>query len=130
LLELQKLQSRGVELPEEGDPLPREIVDLLAGFRAAAVGQVLDRVATLHRRDPIPLLAVSGGVAANRLLRREVLAWGERAGVPVRLVPMRYAGDNAAMIAWRALLEHRAGRFGDLYRCEAESRIPLASGLA
>ena len=44
-------------------------------------GQVLDRLERLHERRPFSLLAVSGGAAANRLLRRELPAWAERHGV-------------------------------------------------
>ena len=74
---------------------------------------------------PIPLLAVSGGVAANRLLRRELVAWAERRGVDLRLVPLVYAGDNAAMIAHAALLRQRRGLADDPLAAEAESRIPF-----
>ncbi len=134
LLELEKLGRRGVDrtLVQAADgafDLASEVLDLVAGFRAAAVAQVLDRLSVLHRRQPIPLLAVSGGVAANRLLRREVLAWGERTGVPVRLVPLAYSGDNAAMIAWRAQLRHRAGLADDPFTVEAQSRIAFGSPL-
>ena len=73
----------------------------------------------------MPLLAVSGGAAANRLLRRELPAWAERQGVELRLVPLVYSGDNAAMIAHAALLRHRRGDTGDPFAAEAESRIPL-----
>ena len=73
----------------------------------------------------MPLLAVSGGAAANRLLRRELPAWAERHGVGLRLVPLIYSGDNAAMIAHAALLRHRRGDVGDPFAAEAESRIPL-----
>ena len=72
---LQALESRrGRRLDERGpeEPLPDEAIDLLAGFRAAAVRQLLDRLERLHRRDRFEILAVSGGVAANRLLRREL----------------------------------------------------------
>ena len=63
-------------------------------------------------RRPFDLLAVSGGAAANRLLRRELPAWAERHGVELRLVPLVYSGDNAAMIAHAALLRHRRGSAG------------------
>ncbi|MGH9362017.1 MAG: tRNA (adenosine(37)-N6)-threonylcarbamoyltransferase complex transferase subunit TsaD, partial [Thermoanaerobaculia bacterium] len=96
---------------------------LLAGFRAAAVGQVLDRLDRLHAREPIPLLAVSGGVAANRLLRRALAGWADERGVELRLVPLVYSGDNAAMIAHAALLRHRRGLADDPLAAEAESRI-------
>jgi N6-L-threonylcarbamoyladenine synthase len=128
LLEIEKLERRlgPIDLGDPGSRQPpREVLDLLAGFRAAAVGQVIDRLDRLHRRSPIGVLAVSGGVAANRLLRRELPAWAAQRGVDLRLVPLVWSGDNAAMIAHAALLRHRRGEAGDPFSAEAESRIPL-----
>ncbi len=126
LLEIEKLERKlgPIDLGDGREP-PREVLDLLAGFRAAAVGQVIDRLDRLHRRSPIRILAVSGGVAANRLLRRELPAWAAEHGVDLRLVPLVWSGDNAAMIAHAALLRHRRGESGDPFSAEAESRIPL-----
>ncbi|MFL6198501.1 MAG: tRNA (adenosine(37)-N6)-threonylcarbamoyltransferase complex transferase subunit TsaD [Thermoanaerobaculia bacterium] len=121
LLEIEKLERRLGPL----DPESREVRNLLAGFRAAAVGQLLDRLERLHRRQPIGLLAVSGGVAANRLLRGSLPAWAAERGIELRLVPLAWSGDNAAMIAHAALLRHRRGQAGDSFEAEAESRIPL-----
>ena len=121
LLEIEKLERRLGPLDPESPP----VLDLLAGFRAAAVAQLVDRLDRLADRQPIPLLAVSGGVAANRLLRRELPAWAERRGVDLRLVPLAWSGDNAAMIAHAALLRHRRGQADDPFHAEAESRIPL-----
>lgn len=130
LLEIERLARRGVDTAPRLDDaggwtFVPEVLDLLAGFRAAAVAQLLDRLARLHRRQPIAMLAVSGGVAANRLLRREVARWCGAEGVALRLVPALYCGDNAAMIAWRALLRHRAGLADDPRQCEAASRLPF-----
>jgi len=126
LLEIEKLERRLGPLDlGDGEEPPREVLDLLAGFRAAAVGQVLDRLDRLHRRRPIRLLAVSGGVAANRLLRRELPAWAAQREVGLKLVPLAWSGDNAAMIAHAALLRHRRGQPGDPFTAEAESRIPI-----
>jgi N6-L-threonylcarbamoyladenine synthase len=129
LLEIERLE-RSLGTIDLGDPgnspePPQAVLDLLAGFRASAVGQILDRLDRLHQREPIGTLAVSGGVAANRLLRRELPAWAERNGVDLRLVPLVYSGDNAAMIAHAALLRHRRGATSDLFAAEAESRIPI-----
>ena len=121
LLEIEKLERRLGPLDVES----MEVLNLLAGFRTAAVGQILDRLECLHRRSPIHLLAVSGGVAANRLLRRELPAWAAERGIELRLVPLAWSGDNAAMIAHAALLRHRRGDEGDPFEAEAESRIPL-----
>ena len=49
----------------------------------------------------------------------------ERAGVDLRLVALRYSGDNAAMIAHAALLAHRRGEADDPRRVDASSRIAL-----
>jgi N6-L-threonylcarbamoyladenine synthase len=129
LLEIERLE-RALGIIDLGDPgnspePPQAVLDLLAGFRASAVGQILDRLDRLHQREPIGTLAVSGGVAANRLLRRELPDWAERNGVDLRLVPLVYSGDNAAMIAHAALLRHRRGAESDLFAAEAESRIPI-----
>ena len=105
-------------------PAP-EILDLLAAFRAAAVGQLLDRVARLHASRPFSTLAVSGGVAANLLLRRELKGWAARAEVDLRLVSIAFSGDNASMIAHAALLRHRRGEADDPRRVDAVSRIAL-----
>ncbi|HEV7508208.1 MAG TPA: tRNA (adenosine(37)-N6)-threonylcarbamoyltransferase complex transferase subunit TsaD [Thermoanaerobaculia bacterium] len=127
LLEVERLERTlgPIDLGDGGHEPPQEVLDLLAGFRASAVGQVVARLDRLHQRDPIGTLAVSGGVAANRLLRRKLPAWAERNGVDLRLVPLVYSGDNAAMIAHAALLRHRRGTADDLFAAEAASRIPI-----
>lgn len=126
LLEIEKLERAlgPLDLGEDQE-IPPAVLDLLAGFRAAAVGQLVDRLERLYRRQPFGLLAVSGGVAANRLLRRELPTWAAQRGVDLSLVPLTWSGDNAAMIAHAALLRHRRGEAGDPFEAEAESRIPL-----
>jgi N6-L-threonylcarbamoyladenine synthase len=133
LLEVERLERSLGPLDQWGETAarkggaaaPQPLLDLLADFRAAAVGQVLDRLERLARGRQVEVLAVSGGAAANRLLRRELPAWAERRGVALRLVPLAYAGDNAAMIAFAALLRHRRGAPGDPFTIEAESRAAI-----
>jgi N6-L-threonylcarbamoyladenine synthase len=126
LLEIERLERMlgPIDLGAGGEP-PQAVLDLLAAFRESAVGQVLDRLERLHERRPFSLLAVSGGAAANRLLRRELPAWAVRHGVDLRLVSLVYSGDNAAMIAHAALLRQRRGIADDPFAAEAESRIPI-----
>jgi N6-L-threonylcarbamoyladenine synthase len=121
LLDLDRMAASGVAI----EPENARVRHLLAGFRAAAVGQLLDRVGRLHRQRPFATLAVSGGVAANRLLRRELTAWAARESIDLRLVALAYSGDNAAMIAHAALLRHRRGESDDPRRVDASSRIAL-----
>jgi N6-L-threonylcarbamoyladenine synthase len=121
---LEALEREGLAIPDPEQP-PQRVRDLFASFRRAAVAQLLDRLSRLHRAAPFPLLAVSGGVAANRLLRRELPSWAADHEVDLRLVPLRYSGDNAAMIAFAALQRHRRGDAGDPWSVEAASRVPL-----
>lgn len=123
--QIEKLERSSGPIDLSADAPRPEVLDLLAGFRAAAVGQVLDRVERLHRREPIPLLAVSGGAAANRLLRRDLTSWANASGVSLRLVPLVFSGDNAAMIAHAALLRLRRGESDNPFTAEAESRIAI-----
>ena len=128
LVVLERLAAAGVEVRArlgQEPPLPPPVLDLLAGFRAAAVGQLLGRLTRLHRDEPFAVLAVSGGVAANRLLRRELPAWCAAREVALHLVPLGYAGDNAAMIAHAALLRQRLGLADDPFTAEATSRLPI-----
>lgn len=128
LLAIEALEREGVSTaPAEGREPPFEpaVLDLLAGFRAAAVGQLIDKLARLARTRAIEVLAVSGGAAANRLLRRRLTEWSAEHGVDLRLVPLVYSGDNAAMIAHAALLAHRRGQVAHDFAADAVSRIPL-----
>lgn len=125
LVELERLERGGVASDARQGPLPQPVLDLLAAFRAAAVAQIVERLERLHGRQPLELLAVSGGVAANRLLRRRLQEWAPERGVDLRLVPLRFAGDNAAMIAHAALRRHHLGLSDDPFAAEAASRIPL-----
>ncbi len=124
LREIEKLEREG-ELTGDHQATTAPALDLLAGFRRATVDQILDRLERRHARSPIGTLAVSGGVAANRLLRRELAGWARRTGVDLRLVPLAFSGDNAAMIAFAALVRQRRGIAGNPRDLVVASRIPF-----
>jgi len=100
---------------------------VLAGFREAAVGQILNRLDRLFRQETFETLAVSGGAAANRLLRRRLPDWAAERAVDLRLVALTFSGDNAAMIAHAAGKRLLAGDRGDFSSVEAASRLALGS---
>jgi len=129
LVELERLAARGVRTAAAAGaqaPLPAEVLDLVAAFRDSAVRQVLDRLTRLHRREPFARLAVSGGAAANRELRRRLPEWAAERDVELHLVPLAYSGDNAAMIAFAALRRLARGVAGDdPLATSAASRLPV-----
>lgn len=127
LLEVERLEAAGCDLPLTEEGAPAAVRDLLASFRAAAVEQLVDRLVRFHDAKPFELLAVSGGVAANRLLRRRLPDWAAERDVALALVPLEYSGDNAAMIAHAALRRQRLGLSDDLLAAEAVSRMRLGS---
>lgn len=127
---LRALEGCGIgeSAAEMGEPSAFEGVgSVLAAFREAAVRQILDRLERLYRQRAFDTLAVSGGAAANRLLRRRLPDWAREHDVDLRLVDLTFAGDNAAMIAHAALVRLISGEPGDGAQVEAASRLALGS---
>jgi N6-L-threonylcarbamoyladenine synthase len=76
-------------------------------------------------REGLGQLAVVGGVAANRRLRREMERAGREAGFAVHFPPAELCTDNAAMVAAAgARMLARGERHG--LELSAFSRVPLA----
>lgn len=74
--------------------------DIAASFQRCISAALLRKTeAAWERHGPFKSLVIGGGVSANTRLRREMTELAGRLGVPVRLPPMRYCVDNAAMIA-------------------------------
>ena len=86
-------------LRDLGDTVtPQDRADLAAAFEHSVVESLLDKLNAALSESPFPEVVVSGGVAANTLLRRraaEVVADRARLTMP----PLELCTDNAAMIA-------------------------------
>ena len=113
-------------IPPVADPgdVPARVRDLVASFQRAVVSALvrgLARAAAEHRPRS---LILTGGVAANSLLRRE----GERAardlGLPIFIPPLSLTTDNAAMIAAAGFVGFRRGARATL-ALNAEPHLPL-----
>ena len=59
-------------------------------------------------------LVAAGGVAANSIIRADLEAACDAAGIKLYLPPLRWCGDNGAMIGAQGYYEYLAGRRGDL----------------
>jgi N6-L-threonylcarbamoyladenine synthase len=125
---LREFERRGIDgSPVDPDSVQADFADLFASFQRAIVTALIERVDSVHRSEGIRRLALSGGVAANTELRRTLTAWGEEHGVPVLLPDRALTTDNAAMIAWAALLRYRREGAGVPAAAVARSRWPLGS---
>src|ERR1017187_5794762 len=127
LLELELAPAPGFpggpSLREED--APQGLCDLMADVEEAIVAQLLHRLSRLHDARRFPVLSVSGGVAANTLVRERIPAWGRSRAVDVRVAPRALTGDNAVMIAFVGLRRLRSGRTGEGLGAVARSRWPL-----
>jgi N6-L-threonylcarbamoyladenine synthase len=109
-----------------GDPgdVPARVRDLVASFQRAVVTALVRGLAKAAREHRPRSLILTGGVAANSLLRRE----GERAardlGLPIFIPPLSLTTDNAAMIAAAGFVGFRRGVRGTL-ALNAEPHLPL-----
>ncbi len=74
-------------------------LDVIAGFQAAVVRNLVQRTVAAARHAGARTVIVSGGVAANRALRVAFLAAAVRDGLAVHFPEPALATDNAAMIA-------------------------------
>jgi N6-L-threonylcarbamoyladenine synthase len=99
-----------VHLEQRGQPSTRaELADVCASFQAAIVDVLVHKARRAVRRNGMSALHVVGGVAANRGLRAAAEAAGAEDGFAVVCPPLRYCGDNAAMIGAAAAARVRAG---------------------
>jgi N6-L-threonylcarbamoyladenine synthase len=85
----------------------RETLDLIASFQHSVTGYLTRQAFAAAEAYSARGLLVSGGVAANRELRRRITAEAARRALPVAFPQIALSTDNAAMIAaaaWPKLL--------------------------
>jgi N6-L-threonylcarbamoyladenine synthase len=113
---LRTVKSRGIEPVVRGeDPFDRpEIVDLAASFQKAVVRSLISRSESAARRHQVRSILVSGGVAANSLVRAVFAELGEKLAVPVWFPSVTLSTDNAAMVAAAGYLKYVRKEFAGL----------------
>jgi len=89
----------------------RRTLDLVASFQSAVANDLVDKTLGAAIDHGAATLIVSGGVAANRELRRSFEAHAAQEGLPVLFPSRKLATDNAAMIAAAAYPRFLAAEF-------------------
>lgn len=84
------------KLSEEGKIDKDNIADLAASFQKAVVDVLVGKTVEAALQNDVRQIMLSGGVAANRMLRRRIV---EKAHVPVLIPKPVFCTDNAAMVA-------------------------------
>ncbi len=103
----------------------QQTLDLLASFQRAVVDDLVSRTLDAAERFNLRAVLVSGGVAANRQLRRAFEEEARMRGLDVFFPSRQLSTDNAAMIAAAAYPKFLAGERADA-QLNAEASLPLA----
>lgn len=92
----------------------QHIADVAASFQQAVVDTLRIKIRRAVQQTGASSVILGGGVAANGQLRQAITNLGAKEGFVVRIPPMKYCTDNAAMIAGLAHHDLRAGRVDGL----------------
>ncbi len=90
-----------------------QTLDLIASFQNSATGYLARQTFAAAEVYKARALLVSGGVAANRELRRRIAAEAAQRNLAVAFPQVALSTDNAAMIAAAAWPKWIAGKFAD-----------------
>lgn len=106
--------------------------DVAASFQETAVRHLEQRVtraiavcAAAHPGE-MDTLVVSGGVAANRVIRARLQGVCEKAGWNCVVPPVQLCTDNGVMVAWAGVERLRKGIADDTQNLDVRARWPLA----
>ena len=90
----------GTAIREPESLSEQERADAAASFQKAAVRTLIRGLRRARQEHPdVQSLLIGGGVSANSRLRKELESFAEKEGLVLRIPPMQWCVDNAAMVA-------------------------------
>ena len=123
------LRVRDALVAKQGGLTLQDRRDICAGFQAAVADVLAEKTRRALAEFPAPVIAVAGGVAANRRIRTALEMVAAAAGARFLAPPLRLCTDNGAMIAWAGIERFLAGH-SDGPDLSARSRWPLDADAA
>jgi N6-L-threonylcarbamoyladenine synthase len=106
---LYHVRRVGLEPAESPATASTEIRDLVASFQRSVVAALVRRMREVALVQRPKTLLLSGGVAANRVLRREAARAAEELGLTLVMPPISLSTDNAAMIGAAGFVNMQKG---------------------
>ena len=97
---------------QKGEPL--DAAALARDFTRAVSNELVPRAMRALELTGRKALVAAGGVAANSIIRADLQNACEKAGVKLYLPPLRWCGDNGAMIGAQGYYEYQAGKTAGL----------------
>lgn len=110
---------------EEGHELSEEMIGAYAsGFQEAVIRSLVATTLRAAKAEKIDRVIITGGVAANSALRQLLRDEAAARGIGVFIPPFANCTDNAAMIAYRGMLDFKAGSISEERYQSPYSRDP------
>lgn len=97
-------EQKGIEI---------DIPVLCATVRERVCDMLIDKTMLAAEKLGYTQIAVAGGVSANSELRRRMDEECKKRGYSLYYPPLKYCGDNAAMVGAQAIYEYESGNIAD-----------------
>lgn len=86
------------EMEKKGMLDPKLRLRLLSSFQYVVLETIIETILEAQKKTKIKRIVCGGGVVANSYLRKRFREL-EKEGIDFAIAPLRYSGDNAAMVA-------------------------------
>jgi N6-L-threonylcarbamoyladenine synthase len=104
---------------------PKTVNNLAASFQKTVVDTLVTKTNQAIKQVNPQTLLLTGGVAANKLLRDDFQTLADENKLPLKTSPQKLCGDNATMIGLAGLFAYQSGRTKKWSNINAKARINL-----